>query len=49
MKGIAITVLVYVALIFICGCKSINVGGSGQVGTVTGGGSVNIPVPNKEH
>lgn len=40
------SILIYllVALLFFHGCKSINVGGTGQIGSVTGGGSVNIPV-----
>jgi len=29
----------------ICGCKSINVGGTGKVGTVSGGGQIHIPIP----
>lgn len=34
-----------VFLISVCGCKSIDIGGSGQVGGVFGGGGVSIPIP----
>lgn len=39
-----ILICLLATLIFFHGCKSINVGGTGQIGSVTGGGSVNIPV-----
>lgn len=29
------------------GCSVINVGGSGKIGDITGGGGVNIPIPQK--
>ena len=45
MSKIVIIVVVYTILFSICGCNSINLGGSGQIGTVTGGGSVSIPIP----
>lgn len=40
--------IVVIALILILsasGCRSIYVGGSGNVGDVSGGGGVNIPIP----
>lgn len=40
-----IIIIVIVSLISVCGCKSINVGGSGQIGGVIGGGGVSIPIP----
>ena len=45
MRRTIIIVLAYAILIFVHGCSSINVGGSGQIGTVIGGGSVSIPIP----
>lgn len=45
MRRIAVMVVVYAILIFVYGCSSINLGGSGQIGTVTGGGGVSIPIP----
>mgnify|MGYP001570509442 CR=1 FL=1 len=42
---IFIAAIVFSVLISFLGCKSINVGGSGQIGGVYGGGGVTIPVP----
>ena len=30
------------------GCNTINVGGSGRIGDITGGGGVNISIPQKD-
>ena len=35
---------ILLAMFLLQGCKSVNLGGTGQVGTVTGSGSVSIPV-----
>ncbi|MFC1709450.1 hypothetical protein ACFL2J_05305 [Candidatus Omnitrophota bacterium] len=43
-----IIILVLIALICLNGCKSINVGGTGQIGGVTGSGHVSIPVLNAD-
>jgi uncharacterized protein YceK len=40
-------ILLVLTLVFISGCSSIHVGGSGKIGDVTGGGGVNIPIPQK--
>lgn len=40
-----IAVILLVLFSFLGGCKSIVVGGSGQIGGVTGGGGVSIPLP----
>lgn len=45
MKNVRVFLILVFVLALLSGCRSINVGGSGQIGTVTGGGSVNIPVP----
>lgn len=39
--------VVFCLLSVVCfnGCRSVNLGGTGQIGTVTGSGQVNIPVP----
>ena len=42
-----------VVIILICayvltGCSSINVGGSGKIGDITGSGGVDIPIPQKD-
>jgi len=36
-----------ILIILFCGCKSINVGGTGKVGNVSGSGSVSIPLPQQ--
>lgn len=41
------TALLLLFLIFIIGCSSIQVGGSGSLGGVSGGGGVSIPIPKK--
>lgn len=43
-SGQIVLVLVIIALLCISGCKSVNLGGTGQVGSVTGSGQVSIPV-----
>jgi hypothetical protein len=43
-EEIFVIAIVLIALFCFHGCRSINVGGTGQIGTVTGSGSVNIPV-----
>lgn len=48
MRTVLAIVIFHIALIFVCGCKSISVGGRGQVGVVTGGGSVDIPIPGRK-
>ena len=40
-------VMVSILFISLCGCKSIVVGGSGEVGGVRGRGSVTVPIPNQ--
>ena len=40
-------VIVSILLISLYGCKSIVVGGSGEVGGVRGRGSVTVPIPNQ--
>ena len=42
---IAITLILILSA---SGCRSIYVGGSGKVGDITGGGGVNIPVPERK-
>lgn len=36
------------AILGFCGCQSIHVGGSGEIGGISGGGGMNIPVPSKK-
>jgi hypothetical protein len=38
-------VMILALFAFFCGCRSINIGGSGEIGGVHGGGGVTIPVP----
>lgn len=38
-------IMVSTMLVAFYGCKSIHVGGSGEIGGVYGGGGVTIPVP----
>jgi hypothetical protein len=45
MRGIAAFIVLTLTFVFFSGCRSINVGGSGSIGTVSGSGTVNIPVP----
>ncbi|MCX5713540.1 MAG: hypothetical protein NT033_01755 [Candidatus Omnitrophica bacterium] len=45
MRSILALFILALALTSFVGCRSINVGANGQIGTVTGGGSVNIPIP----
>ena len=45
MKKSLVVVLVLIALIYLNGCSSVNVGGSGRIGDVTGSGQVSIPIP----
>lgn len=45
MNKFAALILLTLVFVYICGCRSINVGGSGEIGTVHGGGAVNIPIP----
>jgi hypothetical protein len=47
MKKALTVVLCVSVIIAIFGCKRINVGGSGQIGTVTGHGGISIPVPRQ--
>lgn len=44
-----ITALIFISLVFISGCRSIYVGGSGKLGDVHGTGEVHVPIPEKEH
>lgn len=45
MKRIQLfSILLLIGIICFNGCKSVNVGGTGQIGTITGSGQVNIPV-----
>ena len=42
-----------IGIILLCacilaGCSNIQVGGSGKIGDITGGGGVNIPIPHKD-
>ncbi len=45
MKNTLVLFILAFAMTLFSGCRNINVGANGQVGTVTGGGSVNIPIP----
>ena len=36
-----------IALFGFAGCQSIHVGGSGNIGGISGGGGISIPVPRK--
>jgi len=47
MKKVLVVTILAVSLIYISGCKSINVGASGQIGPAQGSGSVSIPLPEK--
>ncbi len=40
-------VIILLCACVLTGCSSINVGGSGRIGDITGGGGVNIPIPQK--
>lgn len=42
-----LTIISLAAIINLYGCKSINVGGNAQAGTVSGGGHVTISIPKK--
>jgi len=42
-----IAAITLILILFASGCRSIYVGGSGKVGDVSGGGGVNIPIPQK--
>jgi len=39
--------LILALCVFFAGCSNIHVSGSGKVGPVTGGGGVDIPIPQK--
>ncbi|MBU1913206.1 MAG: hypothetical protein KKB22_06730 [Candidatus Omnitrophica bacterium] len=41
-------VIILLCAYVLTGCSSINVGGSGKIGDITGGGGVNIPIPQKD-
>jgi len=44
----SLKLIIFLVILFgFTGCKSIRVGGSGQVGSVHGGGGADIPIPNK--
>jgi|GEM_PF-6361185 len=45
IKGKVAVSLLAVVMIFLSGCKSIHVGGSGQVGSVKTSGDVSVPLP----
>lgn len=45
MKSISIFICLIALGIIVSGCRTINVGGSGNVGGVYGSGGVTIPVP----
>lgn len=52
-KGRQNTMFKNVVIILLCacvltGCSTINVGGSGKIGDITGSGGVNIPIPQKD-
>lgn len=47
MKKILMIVMVLTMLVALYSCRSINVGGSGDIGGVYGAGGVAIPVPPK--
>lgn len=38
------SILLLIGIICFNGCKSVNLGGTGKIGTITGSGQVNIPV-----
>ena len=40
-------VLILLCAYVLTGCSSVNVGGSGKIGDITGSGGVNIPIPQK--
>ena len=45
MKKILTVFLAFLLFASMHGCKSIRVGGSGEVGGVRGGGGIDIPIP----
>ncbi len=45
---IFIILLIAISYVFICGCRSIHVGGSGEVGGAHGSGEVSIPIPKND-
>lgn len=48
MKHRIFLLTLYLALLFgASGCQSIHVGGSGNIGGISGGGGISIPVPRK--
>ena len=48
MKNFAVLILIILVFSVISGCRSINVGGSGEIGGVYGGGGVSIPIPKSK-
>ncbi len=45
MKDILVAIYLSIFLVALSGCRTINVGGSGNVGGIYGSGGVTIPVP----
>jgi len=44
-RGMVAVVLLATVVIFLSGCKSVRVGGCGQVGSVKTSGDVSVPLP----
>ncbi len=40
-------IVLFIFLSAFSGCQSIHVGGSGNIGGISGGGGISIPVPHK--
>lgn len=45
--GLIVVIIIGALFVSLSGCKSIIVGGKGEVGKVQGRGSVTIPIPNQ--
>ena len=44
---VIIQIISLVLLLGSSGCQSIHIGGSGNIGGISGGGGISIPVPHK--
>lgn len=47
MKRPILTFCLVILLMNLSGCQSIHVGGSGNIGGISAGGGISIPVPHK--
>jgi len=48
MRKRQLVCLILILSLSLCGCRSIYVGGSGNIGGVSGSGGVSIPVPDRD-